>query len=313
MSDSGEVISVFNDHFPFITTSEELALYIATKPDYDSWYVSSGCIEKRRLKVDALWPAFKPYADKEFLKGIKFDFDQRCWEMYLANIFNDRFSISASSKNHGPDFTLDGRIYVEAIACKRGENPNGVPEQYIADISLGEPLCAETIPEDEMILRITHAIGEKHKQYGRWLSTPFLIKNDISFVIAVNTGSLGFNGPGDLPLVLKPLFGIGHRQYRKESGRLVDSGWSGRPTVGKNNDTQIEACIFEDLKYAAISAVLFSETRVLDHPERIGKDCILVHNPNAKNPINPEDFSFLDQWIAAEENIVHRPSEVLES
>ena len=200
-------------------------------------------------------------------------------------------------------------MYIEVTACKRGESPNGVPEQNVADIARGESLLVDTIPENEMIIRITQAINDKYKQYKKWLHNVSWISGDSPLVIAVNTGSLGHPEPGDLPLVLKPLFGIGHRQYRKEAGRLVDSGWSARPAIGKNNGAQIEAHIFEDLEYAAISAVLYSETRVSDHPQSIGEDCIVVHNPNAKNPIDSKVFSFLDQWIAVGENIVYRPAE----
>ncbi|MEK7624988.1 MAG: hypothetical protein AAB467_01410 [Patescibacteria group bacterium] len=310
MSYFSEVASVFSDDFPLVTTNEELALQINAKTDCDLSYVSSGCIEERKRKIDALWPAFKPYADKEFLKGIRVNFDQRCWEMYLANIFTDHFDISSSVKNHGPDYVLDDRICVEAIACKRGESPNGVPELYITNPTEDKLLFVDTIPEDKMILRITHAIHEKYAQYSRWLSSLTSVNEKSPLVIAVNTGGLGFPSPGDLPLVLKPLFGIGHRQFRKEAGRLVDSGWSGRPTISKNNGTQIDACFFEDQKYAAISAVLFSETRTLDHSSHIGEDCIVVHNPNAKNPIDQKVFSFLDQWIEAGESIVHRPAEI---
>ncbi|NBS69968.1 hypothetical protein EBT31_13795, partial [bacterium] len=237
----GEVTSVFSDNLPSVTTDEELALRINTKTECDLSYVSSGCIEERRRKIDALWPIFKPYADKEFLKGIRVDFDQRCWEMYLANIFNGHFNISASLKNHGPDFILDSNVYVEATACKRGENPNGVPELYVADVAKGESIFVDTIPEDKMILRITQAITDKYKQYEEWLLNVSWFCDDSPLVIAVNTSGLGFPSPGDLPLILKPLFGIGHKQFRKEAGRLVDSGWNSRSTIGKNNGAQIDA------------------------------------------------------------------------
>ncbi len=287
------VKSVFSDNFPLVKTNRELEALINANTCFDSSYVSSGCISNRKEKIDALWPIFKPYADKDFLNQIRLDFDQRCWEMYLANLFNGHFDISASNNNHGPDFILNKQICVEATVCNHGEGSDRVPEIRIADFTKGEHPIVQTIPEKEMILRITSAISEKLTQYSRWLGSISSINEQSPFVIAINMGSLGFPSPGDLPFILKPLFGIGHRQFQKDSDCLLDCGWSFRPTTVKKNGSQVNTCIFDDGQYAAISAILFSGTRVLDHPQTIGTDCIVVRNLNAKNPINPEIFSFL--------------------
>jgi type I restriction enzyme S subunit len=62
---------------------------------------------------------------------------------------------------------------------------------------------------------------------------------------------------------------------------------------------------FEDPQHAGISAVIYSKDVVLNHPEKLGEDCILVHNPLAKNPLPEKIITFLKQYKVQGDDIIN--------
>ena len=118
-----------------------------------------------------------------------------------------------------------------------------------------------------------------------------------SYCIAINTGLLGYPEM-EIPGMLKLLYGLGHLTLSIPigGGEPHESRYSSRKALNKSSGKQVSMGLFES--NPNISAVIYSNTTVLNHPFDIGADCIIIPNPNAKNPLPKETFPFLVHWIA---------------
>lgn len=284
---------LFQSDLPIVDNNEDLQKVKDTHPGFDEYYVASACIKERRTKFVKLWEGFKELADRHFLSQIKIDFHERSWEMYIGCLLKKIFP-NISSGNSGPDFVInqggDNEIYIEAVACKHGDSADKVPELIPA--TRIEDISVHDVPEDAMLLRLVSSISYKAEKYKS-----FIQEKNKPYIIAVNKGVLRHPDPG-IPLIFKCLFGLGYQVIKKVSGELVDGGWNTRDFIIKSNGEQISMKFFEDKNNDFVSGIIYSPRDILNSPDEIGADCILVHNPNAKNPIGLDKFSILQQWVA---------------
>jgi len=286
--------SLFTIELPIVNTNEELEKVKAIYSKYDPYFIASGCIMERKEKFEKLWRNFKPYADSHFLAEIKMNFHQRSWEMYLGNVLLEK-KFSIESQDEGPDFIINGNIYIECIAPTKGDpdKPNSVPQMFVAGIP--EEIQAQDVPVDQMILRITQAIKDKAlNQYEKWQSKNWFNK-EFPFIIAINTGDLEY--PQDylgIPLIIKALFGL---EFMKINLRNGNVGFSWRGNI-KKQKSEVPVDYFANRKFNFVSGVLFSDKIVLNHPDNIGDDCIFINNPFAKNPTNQDFIQKFHNWYA---------------
>ena len=78
--------------------------------------------------------------------------------------------------------------------------------------------------------------------------------------------------------------------------KQADFRYEYRDTIKKSNDVSVSTNIFEDETYNGISAVLYSVSNVVIHPENIGTEIQFVHNPMAKNKLPLGIFQFGREW-----------------
>ena len=284
--------SIFTDNFPEISTNNELQKIKKEYPEYDSYYIASGCKKERKEKFDSLWQIYQPLADKHFLSDCKKHFHQRTWEMYLGvALIKNGLDISSSEK--GPDFVVDkgkeSEIFIEATACARGDTKDAVPREYFAK-KLKE-IRALDVPYDKMLIRLTNSLDSKYKKYKN-----FIKKKEKPYIIAINRAGLGYLD--DIPLILKCLFGLGFQSFQMIDGKLFNAGWTMKKIVFKENGVEVPISFFEEGEHNIVSGVIYSKKSVLNCPKEIGSDCILVHNPKEKLPIDLKIFSFLRQYKA---------------
>lgn len=284
---------LFEPDLPMINNNEELQKVKNNHPNFDEYYIASACIENRRNKFNKLWQCFKPFADRHFLSQVKIDFHERSFEMYIGCLLKKIFP-NVSSGNSGPDFVInqgeDDEIYIEAVACKHGDSVDKVPELIpAANI---EDISVQDVPEDSMLLRLASSISYKAEKYKS-----FILNKNKPYIIAVNKGALRHSDP-EIPLVLKCLFGFGNQYFKRINGELVYAGWNARDAIVKNNGKPVSMKFFEDRNNDFVSGIIYSSENILNTPDNIGGDCVLVHNPNAKNPIELSIFSFLQQRVA---------------
>lgn len=285
--------SLFLNELPLVDTKEELERIIARYKDCDPYFIVSGCIKERREKFNSLWNQFKFLADKHFLLQVKKEFHERSWEMYIGCLLN-KYLKNIYSEDSGPDFVINKgekeEIFIEAVACKKGNSVDAVPDMIIAEQL--EEITVQDVPHDEMLLRLSSSIKYKANKYKN-----FINKKNKPYIIAVNKGALRHPDP-QIPLIFKCLFGFGYEHFKKVNGQLKYNGWTRRRFIEKKNGKKISMEFFGDEENNFVSAIIYSSIDVLNSPQNIGDDCILIHNPRAKFPINKQTFSFLKQWNA---------------
>ncbi|MBI3250601.1 MAG: hypothetical protein HYZ61_01975 [Candidatus Andersenbacteria bacterium] len=295
--------TLFTDNFPTVRSDKELNVLKAQYSAYDEYYIASGSIPDRKQRFEELYKTYEPYADRHFLRQVKKNFHQRTWEMYLACVFIAN-GIQISSSNKGPDIKIfkNGQtIWIECIAPAQGTGPDRVPNVQTEGL--------HSVPEDEMVLRLSAALKEKFIKYQEYLSKGIVAPKDI-FIIAVNRGNFDYPDT-DLPLIFKCLFGLGHltlsMDFSPEKGETVGSPYSHysqRISLVKKQGGSVPMNFFGNTAHAGISAVIYSKEFVLRHPKRLGEDCILVHNPLATNSLSPDTFRFFTQHKVQGEELV---------
>lgn len=293
--------SLFTLDLPLVDTDDALEKIKTAHFDCDPYFIASGCIKERRDKFNNLWRQFKSILDesksKIFLSKIKQkgQFHENTWEMYVGCILKKYFSkIFTPQKDEGIDFILNkdntDEIFIEAVACKKGNSADAVPNMIVAENP--EDITVQDVPHDEMLLRLSNSINCKADKYK-----DFIKDRNKPFIIAVNKGALEHLDP-QIPLVLKCLFGLGYEHFKKIGDQLVYNGWTRREFIEKKNGEKISMTFFEKNENDFVSAIIYSPDNILNAPQNIGCDCILVHNPKAKNPLDIKTFSFLQQWKA---------------
>ena len=240
-------------------------------------------VSAKQLAI-SLWHRYQPYADSNFLEDIKIDFDSRFWEMDLTCCLMD-YGFTVESENHGPDIKITNRIHpiwIEAIAPGNGLEglPDSVPQMNRATM-------ASPVPDDQIILRLTGAIDEKHKKYKKYIEDSIVSDAD-PYVIAINVGKIsGARSDFEPPRIIRSVFPIGNEyvEFDPRTSEHFGGGFQYKPSVSKANGTNIPIDIFLDPQFEGISAVFCSSSDCCNRTEVNGANYIIVHNPMAKNPL----------------------------
>jgi hypothetical protein len=261
--------------------------------------------------VENLWAIYQPYADNNFPDQIQRSFHARFWEMYLTcTLLEQRFKLNCPKP--GPDILISGdrKIWIEAIAPTAGDpsKPDSVPEVKFINLNFDSGSTTKNaeldqfmnsrgqrVPDEQIILRYRSAIAEKFdRRYAEYVAKGIVSNND-SYVVALNGQKVGFSQHDvDPPRILRSLFPIGHEEViteldANETMKIVGNRFQFRPEIKKASGKDVSTFIFLSRDYENLSAVLFSSVGVINRPERMGQDFMLVHNPLAKNPL-PSGF-----------------------
>lgn len=236
-----------------------------------------------RQKIEEMWSKFESLADAGFVEEFSKNFHERFWEMYLGCAFLD-VGFKLDSNNEGPDLKVVSdkpAVWIEAIAVSVGTTLDKV---YDADDG-----NAIGVPENKIILRLTHAFDEKNKKYHHYLKTG-KVKPHEPCVIAINASQVpnsNSNSGSDPSYILRALVPIGpeYGVVDKGSMEVVESGFRYQPYATKENGIEIPTTAFTIPDFSIISAVLFSCVKIGNFPEIEGSDFLIVHNPFATNPL----------------------------
>jgi hypothetical protein len=184
--------------------------------------------------------------------------------------------------------SLKKKIWIEAIAPGNGSGDDEVPE-IITGIT-------QQIPEDQIILRLTSAISEKHKKYKKYLENG-LIAPDEPYIIAINGCQIwSSKAEDDPPRIVRAVFPIG-QQY-VDFGQKAGSGFEFRSKVYNAKGADIPTDIFLDPAFEGVSAILFSNSDCCNRSEHSGDEFILVHNLMAKNKLKEGLLQWGREYIA---------------
>lgn len=247
-----------------------------------------------RALCEKLWTNFEPYSDQHFLDEFARDFDARFWEMDLTVAFlEDGHKITCPKP--GPDVCIEDnrKIWVEAIAPKAGNGTDKVPP-----MKFGE---AQTVPNDQIILRYTSAIVDKFERYKRYLASE-IISGDDSYIIAINGCQIPCaRFDHEPPRIVRSVFPFGDEYITidKSTGETREIGFEFRASITKHSGSEIPIDLFLQKEFAGISAVIFSCTDCCNRPVE-GNDWIVVHNPLAINPIRHGIFPCFKEYHVTE-------------
>lgn len=298
---------LFNENLGTASDGAELSKLKKKYNYYDPSYVALSTMTTRpefRKWLESVWRQYEPYADTNFPNEFKRQFTQRAWELHLGVTILNRGHILGSHHNSGPDFKIPSankNIWVEAIAVKKGDGNDRVP-----NIEFGKVI---DVPEQEMLLRLTAGLVEKHQKYLSYLQTDQIGTRD-PFIVAVDRSDLE-HPDAQIPLILKCLFAIGHQVLFLKSSRLKPTTegntWSARKKIDKKSGNSVGMFMFKDSEYEGISAVIYCTRNILNSPrdiKQMGDNFVIVHNPFARNPIEDNFFKFGKVWKQKGEQLI---------
>ena len=244
--------------------------------------------QKERTLLERMWTKFEPYADRDFLLKIREDLHPRFWELYFGYaLLQQGFRLKPKSNPLGPDYVVENSpdVIIEATTSSGGTGPDSIKKQK--ELKSGEVEWF-SVPDNKIILRYRSSIEDKYKKYEKYVSDGIFAEAQ-PFIIAVNGRNVPYSILDDEPLnIVKALFPIGdpYVTLDKDTGNIVGQGFHIQPSIKKTSGQPISTRIFLDPSYFNISAVIFSNSNMFNLPNDIGADLILVHNPQAKIPLN---------------------------
>jgi hypothetical protein len=250
--------------------------------------------------VERLWRMYAPYADRHFREDARKHFLQRYWEMYLAVALKDAGFTPVKLTDKGPEFfiEIDGRrVWVEAIAPGGGQGPDKVPEFPLREVF--------KVPTEQVLLRYTNALAEKHAKYRRDVEKG-IIRPDDGYILAINCREIPHaRFGGVIPYVVQAFLPFGNAAvaFDDRTGKIVDKYFERRESISKLNTVKIPTTAFLDPAYAGISAIVHSAVDVANSPVVLGEDFFVLHNPLASCPIATGSFSRWCQYVFEDNRI----------
>lgn len=252
-------------------------------------------------------------ADPKFINELTSGLPQKFWscvsEVLIANRLQGKNFGARMTRGKGPDFLVmagEQRVWVEVV-CPESI---GVPTDWLnpeLDGGVGD------FPHEAILLRWTSAIKSKAeiligstdgKQSG-YLNTGVVAADD-AYVIAVNGCRLrggafsALIGISQFPFAAEAVFPIGPYQLRidRDTLKVVDQGHQHRPYVVNKNGAKVPAYTFLDPLFSPVSAIWAVD---LNGHSAIGnkEPMIVVHNPNAKNPVPLGFLPADDEYITS--------------
>lgn len=243
-----------------------------------------GHCQKIRESIAALWKAFQPYADPDFVEKFRRCPDQHYWEMYLGWCLLDKSLKLSPTNGKGPDFCIhaDGKkIWIEAVAPTAGQEgkTDSIPER----IRSPDRCDTQDLPREKIILRFRTGLDDKENKFTAYVQNGQVGENDIK-VIALSSGAIrGWPMGGPLPYILNTVFPIG--TPTSGSGHNIGREYSFQQAVTKSNGSPVETLFFTDSTHSDISAVIYSDAHIENPSLPVGNDLLLIHNPFAATPL----------------------------
>ena len=236
--------------------------------------------------IENLYERTKLYLDKDLPQKASEHFHARFWEMYLCDalLSQNKNLVKRSNRKHqeskGPDLLIqkkNQKIWIEAVTVGSGTGEN---EVIIKDLEE-----AQTVPEDQIKLRLTSAINNKQQKFKEYQNQGIIGENDIT-LIALNGKNVRLSVTDQtVPRIVRCLFGIGDLTFSfdRSSNSFTDSYYQENSFTQNPNREEIRFDNFLKDKYSHISGILYSIVDIFNMPNVVGNDLTAVYNPKALN------------------------------
>lgn len=255
--------------------------------------------------IEQLWADYWPPSDPHFQREAKIQFHQRTWELYLWHVLKMYGHAPKKSGPKGPDMWFDSnhtKMWVEAVAPGRGTGPDAVPSMRTLGemIEAGEEPIFQKVPEAQILLRYTHAIGDKLKKYEEYCSAG-IINPDDGYIIAINgREAMAYRSDIEVPFAIKATMGLGSLAvlFDLDPTKETESHYQRRVQILKANQSATSTELFLNERYRGVSALLCSDRDIANVPSPAGSDMYYFHNPLASTPLPFGTFKFCREYRA---------------
>lgn len=259
-----------------------------------------------RLFIESLWDRYRDLADTHFREDARNHFLERFWEMYLAVTLRERGFQLTRAGDEGPEFYFlhNGRkVWVEAVLPGPGEGIDRVPE-----ICYGK---VQEAPTEKIILRFTHSLYEKRKKYREALEKRIINPDDL-YLLAINSRGIPHGPFGNtMPFFVQAFLPFGNlaMDIDTKTMKTVETYYQYRENVAKVCGERISTAAFLNPEYSFVSAVLHSGVDCVNHPDILGEDFMILHNPTASYPLDPSVFHWCEQIFYQEGRLERKPGQ----
>ena len=231
-------------------------------------------------QIKKMLAIYEPYADPGFVNSLKTkgEFLSRCWEMYVTcSLIDQGYNIQPKRQSEGPDCTIltdKVPIHIESVMLTPGAGPDALPplREGMQDVSVGQ-----------LLLRFSNGMSDKMSDYGNYLGVH--VDKNHPFVVAISKGSI--NQPDVMPsMALRYLLGVGDFTISfPVDGGNSKTGNREQNILKKLSGKEVGVGFFRKKENAGISAVIYCDNHILNHPVSWGSDFVLIKNPFATNPL----------------------------
>jgi hypothetical protein len=258
--------------------------------------------------VEELWSRFHQLADPHFCEQARNHFLERFWEMYLAVALLEHGFNLYRHGDEGPEFCAlvgNSRIWFEAIAPGPGNGPDKVPQLIFSD-EFSDDVEFSEVPTEKILLRFTNALTVKRERYAAALKKG-IISDEDSYVLAINSQGIRHAPYGNsMPYFIQAFLPFGPPTVSIDAKTLEvkDSFYQYRPGVLKLCGENVSTRTFLDKEAAFCSAVLHSGVDCANHPNQLGGEFSILHNPNARRPLDAAVFQWCEQFTFRDDQLL---------
>jgi hypothetical protein len=245
-----------------------------------------------RMFIESLWNRYRDLADPHFREDARNHFLERFWEMYLAVTLRERGFQLTRVDDEGPEFYFlhkDRKVWVEAVAPGPGNEEDKVPGLFYGEV--------QEVPTEKILLRFTNALYNKRNQYYKALFKKIIEPNDI-YLLAINSRRIPHAPYGNtVPFFVQAFLPFGNLAcvMDTKTGNTVETFYQHREKVLKTSGATVPTNAFLNHEFSFISAILHSAVDCVNHPDILGDDFSILHNPTATHPFDRSLFNWCDQ------------------
>ena len=280
-------------------------LFAADDPQADLSYVNvrnptHDGAARARANCDDLWRDFEPLANAHFLAEFPRRFHQRWFEMYLAVALLRSGLPVQCIDDAAPDILIPGErgnVWIEAIAPTGGDpmNPDRVVHHEPA--REGEIPVAFGVPIPQVILRVRAALFDKAKKIATYRARGVIGPNDQA-LIAINVRDIPHGFFDAERFALGAVYGQGdpYVVIDRRTLKAVEQGIAQRPTIARHSGEQINMEPFLHPGHEHVSGALISGTDAANCSTPLGRDFMLLPNPNASPLYRPGLIRLGREW-----------------
>jgi hypothetical protein len=258
-------------------------------------------LQKAQRLTECMWASCAQFVDDNAReRAKKDDFYAVWWELYVAYALSSSGISLVPTKDRRPSagkgrpdlLTSNPRIWIEAVMPHPGTGPDALSEPPMDGVY--------SVPTEAYVLRLRTAIEEKVFKLDQYRKEGTIQSGDAT-IIAVSGARLPFRfSEPPIPRIVRAICAVGcpvleiDLATRERLGTTVEF----RDHILKKSNASVRTDLFTQRQSAHVSAVLYSASDCVNHPQKPGADFILVHNPNAMVPIAENWLPVGDQyWI----------------